>query len=189
MRFAKLLPILLFLGLFGLLLMLTFQSTSQQSYQNKLTISYDAEKMINREIADFELPLVGEKGKLMNKAGLQGKIQCVVFFATWCPFCRSEHPGILKLKDKYPDLNFIAVAFKDREKKIKRYLETSGNPYAFIINDEKGDLSKNWGLKGIPAFFLLDENANIRYHKSGGINMEAFDTEVFPIIQKLKSSK
>lgn len=142
--------------------------------------------MINRAIEDFSLPYL-YKEELCNIDTLKGEVHIVVFFASWCPFCRSEHPFIMDLAKEYSNVSFVGIAYKDREKKTKKFLEDHGNPFQHVLMDQKASLSKTWGLKGIPAFFIIDKNAQIRYHKSGGIDKEVFESQALPILNALKA--
>jgi len=36
-----------------------------------------------------------------------------------------------------------------------------------VVNDPSGQLSANYGIKGVPAVFILDKDGNIRYATSG----------------------
>lgn len=76
------------------------------------------------------------KGQLLHLSDLKGKVILINFWATWCPPCRAEMPG----------LNTLYNTFKD-DKDI-----------VFIFADADGDLAKS-------AKFMQRHNYNLPLYK------------------------
>src|SRR5699024_8520816 len=67
-------------------------------------------KVINDE--PFRLNLKDEKGKQHNFSDLtDGRVSVISIFGTWCPNCVEEVDYFNKIKDDFPEVNFLFVAF------------------------------------------------------------------------------
>lgn len=117
---------------------------------------------IGDQVKDFKIEsLFGDEEISLSE--LKGKKVVVNFTTTWCPDCISEK---IILNEDYKknylnkeDIKFIIVfgpyARDNRELAIK-YMEDNNFSFpAYYDNDKK--LSKIFGVKNIPATFLINE--------------------------------
>ena len=143
---------------------------------------------IDRDLPDFSFPVIigAEKQTSFNREQLLDQVSVVVFFASWCIICKNEHSNILSIAKK-TNAPFYGVAFKDREVKVTSWLNQNENPYHIVAIDKQAKMSKKWGLRGIPAIFIIDKKAHIRYQYSGSVDVKFYEENILPIIQKLKS--
>lgn len=97
------------------------------------------------------------KGDEVNLENLKGKIVFVNFWATWCPPCRDEMPSMEKLYTKFKDKDFImlAVNLREKPKKVRSFKEEYGLSFTILL-DTDGSVSKRYGVRAIPATFLID---------------------------------
>lgn len=97
-----------------------------------------------------------------------GKVTLVDFWASWCKPCRVENPNIVDVYNKYHDegFNIIQVSL-DRPGQKDRWVQA-------IEDDNLGEwnhvsnlmfwqepIAVEYGVRAIPAAFLLDENGKI----------------------------
>lgn len=118
------------------------------------------------EIApDFSAPT--PEGDLLALNDILGKVTLIDFWASWCGPCRRENPNVVRVYNQYKDkgLSIISVSL-DRPGQKAQWLKA--------IEDDKMDwhhisnlqfwndpIAKQYGVRGIPATFLLDENGKI----------------------------
>ncbi|HVS74433.1 MAG TPA: TlpA disulfide reductase family protein [Candidatus Acidoferrales bacterium] len=118
---------------------------------------------------EFELRLLGSKGKTLKLSGLRGKAVVVNFWATWCEPCRIEMPWLVELQKKYgpQGLQVIGVAMDDSgEKSISSFAHKMGVNYPILIGTEKvADLYG--GIDGLPTLFFIDRSGKILEHELG----------------------
>lgn len=101
-----------------------------------------------------------------SNADFEGNLTVVNVFASWCVPCRQEHPFLEELSRR-PDIQMIAINYKDPAENARRFLSSFGNPFDRIGADEKGRMGIEWGVTGVPETFLVDPDGVIRYKLFG----------------------
>lgn len=96
-----------------------------------------------------------------------GEVTLIDFWASWCKPCREENPNIVRVYEKYHDQGFNIIGVS---------LDRPGQKEAWIQAIEEDNLTWNqvsnlqfwqdpialeYGIRAIPAAFLLDENGVI----------------------------
>lgn len=107
---------------------------------------------------DFSLPSVA--GKDVTLSDLKGKVVLLNFWATWCPYCRTERPTLQALYEKYKERGLIVAAISiDRTptETVKSYVEE--HKLTFLnLHDQTSAIAREYGIRGVPStFFLLPD--------------------------------
>ena len=107
--------------------------------------------------------ILDKDGKNLNVAAFKGMPVLINFWATWCPPCVAELPGLNRAADKLSGLLEILLISVDRggSKKALPFLQSKGINRTHLAFDAKGALSREMGVRGLPTSFLLD--ADQRY--------------------------
>lgn len=88
----------------------------------------------------------------------------VYFWASWCPVCKYQTPAVAELAR---DHRVISVAMQSGSAaEVYQYLQDSGLDLP-TLNDPEGVLSSRWGIRGVPATFILDNKGAIRFREAG----------------------
>lgn len=86
----------------------------------------------------------------------------LVFWATWCPYCKSLMPHLQSIYLEYgDDIQILAVHFRDDNGDPIEYMESAG--YAFTVlpdGDEVAELNDAWGT---PAVLVVDADMKVRF--------------------------
>jgi cytochrome c biogenesis protein CcmG, thiol:disulfide interchange protein DsbE len=78
----------------------------------------------------------------------------VNFWASWCPYCRSEHDLLMQLsKDKR--IKLVGIVTDDGEANVARYLAEHGNPYEELSIDARRVIVRAMRQRGIPTTMLV----------------------------------
>jgi len=101
----------------------------------------------------------------------RGKVLVVNFWATWCPPCREEIPGFVRLSEKYKEkgVEFVGIGV-DSADKIRDYAAKEGINYILLIGDTSAmDIAPAFGnrAQGLPFTVVLDRSGAIRKVKIG----------------------
>jgi thiol-disulfide isomerase/thioredoxin len=105
-------------------------------------------------------------GKAISLHSLKGKVVLLDFWASWCGPCRMENPNVVSAYKKYKDKGFtvFSVSLDDNRNKWAAAIKKDGLIWENHVSDLKGwgsDAAKLYGIRGIPAAFLLDKSGKI----------------------------
>ena len=122
--------------------------------------------------------LNGESYLLPRKPG---EPLLVYFWASWCPVCKFQDGNIATLSEEFPVITVAMSSGADEE--ISDYLEQEGLELA-VINDDTGEISNRWGVKGVPTTFVIDGEGEVRFVEVGytttpGLRLRRWLAEVF----------
>ncbi len=110
----------------------------------------------------FSFPEVTD-GKPINSKDLLGKVLLVVFFATWCPPCMEEVPGLVDLQKELSRDGFSVIAFSidaQGPRIVSLMIRRLGVNYPVVMADEK-TIAGFGGIRGIPTSFLVNQKGDI----------------------------
>jgi len=104
---------------------------------------------------------VNNKGAVFTADDLKDKVLGIYFSAHWCPPCRAFTPELVKtyniLKAEGKPFEIIFASSDKDDHAFKEYL--SEMPWLAVPFDDrtrKNDLSKLYGVQGIPTFVMVD---------------------------------
>lgn len=92
----------------------------------------------------------------------RGKPVLLVFGTTWCSACQEEIPRLKDIYARYAKRGLMMVNINVRESldKVSRYADKYELPYRSLL-DKDGVVSQRYGIRGVPALILLDEEGMI----------------------------
>ena len=87
---------------------------------------------------------------------LRGKMLVLNVWATWCPPCRREMPGLERLSKTLDPRRFAVLGMStDQDERLAaEFLLQNGITFTNFY-DENARLSREWGLKVYPETFLI----------------------------------
>jgi thiol-disulfide isomerase/thioredoxin len=110
----------------------------------------------------------------------QGKPTVVVFWATWCPYCKAFMPYLKNIAADYAAQGVKVVAINAKE-------DGRGDPRAYVqslgftpISVANGDeIAKAYGIQYIPGLLIVDGKGKVAYRRPSGKTVgELWDGQV-----------
>ncbi len=103
-------------------------------------------------------------GTTFTLADYTGKPILLHFWATWCPVCDLQKGSIQSISQDYPVISI--ASWSEGESAVNTYMQE--NHLAFpVMLDNSGQLAQTFGLKGVPASFILDRQGEIKFVETG----------------------
>jgi len=122
-----------------------------RTYQQRDTLTGDA------------IPLNGQlvDQSQINWQDYEGKPLLLHFWATWCPICKIEEGSIQSISEDY---NVLTVSSWSDD--TEAYLKEKGLNFKTLV-DSNGVWANRYGIKGVPASFIIDPNGKIEFIETG----------------------
>lgn len=139
-----------------------------------------AESVIGSLRPDFTLQDM--HGQERHVQEWNNQVLVINFWATWCPPCREEIPGFIKLQKKYNNqgVQFIGIALQTADE-VKDYVAELGMNYPVLVGT--GDVIKVAERFGnhqgiLPYTVIIDRQQHIRFIKRGPLKYEEAETAI-----------
>ena len=117
-----------------------------------------------------ELVLTDIHGVTHRLSDLRGSVVLVNFWATWCPPCRQEMPGLQRAFEelKSPEFHILAVATGEDLRSIAHFYRSLPEPLTFtLLPDPQNTGWRAWPFHGLPATFIIDKSGHVAYLAEG----------------------
>ena len=107
----------------------------------------------------------GEDFNMKDVIG-QSKIIILDFWASWCPDCRKENPGLVEVYNEFKDkgLDIVSVSLDMDEAAWKKAIEDDNLTWKHHVSDLKGwnnEVAVMYRIAYIPQNIFIDENGII----------------------------
>ncbi len=113
---------------------------------------------------DFTLKDIS--GKQMSLSSEKNNVVCLVFWATWCPYCVREMPRYKELHAKYAAKGLkilsINIAANDPLPRVEAFQQKTQLPYP-ILYDSMQEVSRLYYVTGVPVSVIIDRKGIIQY--------------------------
>ena len=121
----------------------------------------------SRPLASGDAPALA--GELLTRTPFdldawRGRPVLVHFWATWCPLCKIGQGSIAAIAE---DHAVISVAMQSGgPDAIQAYLAEHGLDFP-TLNDPYGEIAAAWGVRAVPASFIIDSDGRVRFATAG----------------------
>jgi thiol-disulfide isomerase/thioredoxin len=124
-------------------------------------------------------------GTIVSLQDALGTYTIIDFWASWCRPCRAENPNVVRVYNKYHDkgLNIISVSL-DKAGQKSRWIKAIADDkmdwhHVSNLKSWQEPIAKMYGVRSIPATFLLDESGKIIGKNLRGAALESKIASLF----------
>jgi peroxiredoxin len=159
-----------------LLIWIAFQSDGQTTVQTA------PEQMAQGQPApSFTSPALS--GGEIGLTDYAGDVIVVNFWATWCPPCKAEMPGINAFYEQHQaeGLVVLAVNAKESESLVRPFIEANGFTFPVLL-DPAGSVVNQYQVRSFPTTIVIDRDGVVRHIQVGMISEEELEGIVAPLL-------
>jgi len=131
-----------------------------------------------------ELRLTDTRGELHRLEDYRGNVVLVNFWASWCPPCIKEMPGLQQLQTKLADRPFkiLAVNVGEKRYEVWKFAKLVDFTLPTPLDTQKQTFNA-WQATVLPTSYLLDTRGRIRYRVQGDLEWD--NANVTALIEEL----
>jgi len=153
-------------------------------YQSIAQVVKSKKKLAVGAVApDLKFP--NPEGKLIAVSDFRGKYVLLDFWASWCKPCRMENPNVVKMYEKYSSKGFEIVGISLDQKQQAWVNAISQDrltwPQMSDLGGWQAQPAQIYGVRSIPATFLLDPEGKIIAKNLRGPSLENKLEELFGV--------
>lgn len=148
----------------------------------ELGILDDRRVAVGEPAPDFALASVRAEDEILRLSDFRGRAVVVNFYASWCGPCRQELPDFEAVSQELSgEVAFIAVNVQESRGPALGILDDTGATFPAVL-DSDGEVTRRYGVRGMPSTYLLDSGGIVRKFGPGAIDAETPRAELRAII-------
>ena len=111
-----------------------------------------------------QIDMLTISGETISTKDLKGSVYLVNFWATDCPGCIEEMPGLIDTFNKYKNKNFTVIAvsmFYDPTSRVLSYTEKNKLPFPVTLDLDKNIMNSFDDIKLTPTSVLVNKKGQV----------------------------
>ena len=114
----------------------------------------------------------------------KGDVIVMNFWATWCPPCRAEMPGLNRFYETHRDDGVVILAINAQEsvETVRPFIDANGFTFPVLL-DLHGQVAQQYSTRSFPTTFIIDREGTIQHVQTGEISEKELDAIVLPLLQ------
>jgi cytochrome c biogenesis protein CcmG, thiol:disulfide interchange protein DsbE len=131
---------------------------------------------VGKPAPDWTLPV--SAGGQLSFATLRGHPIYLNFFATWCPPCNEEAPGINALQKKYAGRGLVVVGVDELENARKAEAFRTEHHLVYQTVVDAGTLRDQYSVNGLPVHVFIARDGVIRQIRAGEMSKSEIESAI-----------
>jgi len=120
--------------------------------------------------------LINQKEELITLSDSEGQPTLLIFWATWCPYCKKLLPGIQELHEKYESKGLKIIAVNIREDwEPKTYWRNFGYEFDTVLDGDQ--VATIYGVTGTPGIVFIAPSGKV-------LGVQSFSDPHHPLLER-----
>jgi thiol-disulfide isomerase/thioredoxin len=131
--------------------------------------------------ANLDFTVKDMNGARVRLDAHKGKVILINFWATWCPPCKVELPGLIALQDAYKDkgLMILGISEDDSPETLRTFAAEWKINYPMLVGLGEEKLFDAFGpLYGLPTSVIVGRDGAVCGRHVGAATKEEFEREI-----------
>lgn len=123
-------------------------------------------------------------GARLEAPALDGRVVLVVFWATWCPLCRTELPELQRFlaAQRGGDIEVLAISLDEAPAEVRDYARRTRFRFRFAM--QTAALREIFGpVAAIPLMLIFDRQGVLRFKHLGALDSRGLSREIAPLLK------
>lgn len=121
--------------------------------------------------------MLAPNGQRVDITAFPNKPMVVNFWATWCPPCRSEMPGLVNIANRFAGrVQFLGIAAQSPISDLQRFQELYKIPYPIVLGDDH--LMSAWKAETLPLTYFLSASGEVVGSHAGAISEDELESTI-----------
>ena len=128
-----------------------------------------------------QIDMLTISGETISTEDLRGSVYLVNFWATDCPGCIEEMPGLIDTFNKYKNNNFTVIAvsmFYDPPSRVLSYAEKNKLPFPVTLDLDKNIMNSFDDIKLTPTSVLINKKGQVVNTLIGVLDFEELHEKI-----------
>jgi len=139
------------------------------------------------KIANLNFTLKDIDGKNVDLNAYKGNVVLLDFWATWCPPCKKEIPGLVDLYNKYKDRGFVVLGISVDDassfSNLKKFAKQFNMNYPVLVGHDREDIRQAFApMPGYPTTFVISRDGKVCFRHTGFTPLEKFEEKIKPLL-------
>lgn len=132
-----------------------------------------------------DLHLKDVQGNPASLKDYRGKVVLVNNWATWCPPCKAEMPGLETYYQEHQNLSFTLIAIEAGEpaEEVSQFVKSYGLTFPVWLDPGNKALDA-FNNQALPNSYVIDKNGVVRLAWAGGISLDMLEKYVTPLLKE-----
>jgi thiol-disulfide isomerase/thioredoxin len=114
-----------------------------------------------------DIPEIDAGALLKRIADESGKVVLINVFASWCPPCREEIPGLIKVRKAFSEKEVLILGISvDKEPKaLTDFMQEMNISYPIML--ARGDFTQRVGVSAVPQLLIYNKKGELVVNHKG----------------------
>lgn len=147
-----------------------------------LLLCFGASAAPAADVKPGDIPTIDAGDLLKRISAEKGKVIVINVFASWCPPCRDEIPGLIKARRAFPEdqVLILGISVDKTAEAVATYMREMRINYPVML--AKGDFTRRVGVTAVPQLLVYNKKGELVINHRGLVDEADLNNAVKEIL-------